>query len=380
MSRDGDQEVMFFLPHLGGGGAEMNAARVSSCLPENGFTPSFAVVRSFGTYETLLRQGTPVTHLHAGRINSSTIRMVRSIHPLRRAIAARKPAILCPVMDAPSLAAILATRGAADAPKVVLSIQVSPLSQYHAGAGVAARAQLRLMRALYPRADHVIALSDGVAQELLGLVPRLEGRISVVPNAGPPLTAPGRAGVELSRPVGKKLIVACGRLVEQKGYRYLLEALARLRDREDAHLWILGEGPLRASLGELADSLGLRDRVEFLGFRENPHAYMQAADVFVLSSLWEGFGNVIVEAMAAGTAVVATDCPHGPSEIIQDEENGILVPPADPAALAHALARLLGEAGLRSRLSEAALQRSQDFDPPAIARRYAEVFSKVLGR
>lgn len=378
MSIERPREVLFYLPSLGGGGAEMNAVRIAGCLEEYGFVPSFAVTAPGGSYETLLPPQTAVVQLPAGRIRSSTLRLVRSVRPLRRLVRSRSPAILCPVMDGPSLAALTALRRSAGNTRVVLSVQVSPKSEY-LGGNFISRAHVPLMKKLYPRADHVIALSAGVAGELLEIVPELEGKISVVPNAAPGARALDRLR-EVKKPEGRRLIVACGRLVEQKGYPDLLRALSVLVRSEDAQLWILGDGPLRPELTSLAATLGVGDRVEFLGFRDHPEDYMRAADVFVLSSLWEGFGNVIVEAMSTGAPVVSTDCPHGPAEIIRDGENGILVPPADAQALATALQRVLGDEQLRRRLQQGALQRAADFEPREIARQFASVFSQVLAR
>lgn len=376
-------EVMFFLPHLGGGGAEMNAIRVASGLKEFGFRPSFAVTRGPGRFEQFVDPGTPVLRLEMGRINSSTLRLIRAIRPLRKLIEERRPAIVCPVMDPPSIAALTATRRITDPPKMVLSIQNSPVAKFVNARGLLPRVGLLLLRRTYPSADHVIALSGGVAQELEELVPSLRGRISVIHNAGMAAeTLPAEAAPPAdARPAaGGKLIVACGRLVEQKGYPFLLRAFAEVARTDDAYLTILGEGPLREPLGKLARSLGVADRVQFLGFRDAPLAYMRAADVFVLSSLWEGFGNVIVEAMAAGTAVVATDCNHGPGEVIANEVNGLLVPPADDRALADALRRVLRDDGLRQRLAAEGRRRASDFSPGHVARQYAEVFANVLGR
>lgn len=376
-------EVMFFLPHLGGGGAEMNAVRLAPALRQFGFRASFAVTRGPGRFEHLVDPDTPVLRLELGRINSSTLRLIRAIRPLRRLIEERRPAIVCPVMDPPAIAALLATRRIAGPPKVVLSIQNSPVAKFVAVRGILPRAQLALLKKMYPSADHVIALSGGVARELEELVPSLRGRISVIHNAGiapETLRANGQPPADARPAPGGKLIVACGRLVEQKGYTYLLRAFAEVARTEDVYLTILGEGPLRASLEELVRSLGVADRVRFLGFRDEPLAYMRAADVFVLSSLWEGFGNVIVEAMAAGTAVVSTDCNHGPGEVIANEVNGLLVPPADDRALADALRRVLRDDGLRHRLAAGGTERASDFSPEHVARQYAEVFTKILGR
>lgn len=373
--------VMFFLPQLGGGGAEMNAVRVGGALNSMEHEVSFAVCRGPGDYARHLDDDIEVKVLDTGRINSSTLRLIRSVRPLRKHVLSRMPSIVCPVMAANSLAAIAALRQCNPRPRIVLSIQNSLRAKYIDPASPRARLELGLVRRLFPKADHVIALSEGVADELRELVPGLEGRISVVHNAG--LTEPvdemqADTALPIERPDSGQLLVACGRLIKQKGYPYLLRAFARLAVSRNVHLWILGEGPLHKELTVLSESLGIGSRVRFLGFMDDPQAYMRAADVFVLSSLWEGFGNVVVEAMAVGTPVVATNCHHGPGEIITDGVNGLLVPPADEVALADTLERLLGDEALCQRLSLAALERARDFTPRIIAQQYAGVFAKVL--
>jgi glycosyltransferase involved in cell wall biosynthesis len=133
--------------------------------------------------------------------------------------------------------------------------------------------------------------------------------------------------------------LAVGRLEPQKDYPTLLQAFARL-GRSDSVLWIAGEGRLREELEGLARSLGLEGRVRLLGKRDDIPSLMSAADAFVLSSAWEGFGLVIIEAMACELPVVVTDS-GGPREIVEDGQTGFIVPPKDPDALAQAMLRLM---------------------------------------
>lgn len=377
-------EVMFFLPHLGGGGAEMNAVRVSLYLKQYGFTPSFAVCRGNGSYERFLPKTTKVHTLDTGHINSSTLRLIRGIRPLRKLVEEKSPAILCPVLYLPSLVALMATRKMARKPKVVLSIQNSLEAKllYKKGLGLRSKVEFSLIKQFYPNADLVISLSQGVAKEVNELIPNLKNKTTVIHNAGKVSTEEHDQELNdspiISKPFNIKIIVACGRLVEQKGYPYLLKAFAEILNKQHAHLWILGEGPMKKTLLNLSQDLKISDHIKFLGFQNNPQLYMQMADVFVLSSLWEGFGNVIIEAMAMGTPVVATNCPHGPSEIIDNEINGILVPPADEIALANAIYRVLTNDTLRNTLSLRGLERSNDFTANKIAQKYADVFSNLL--
>jgi glycosyltransferase involved in cell wall biosynthesis len=161
--------------------------------------------------------------------------------------------------------------------------------------------------------------------------------------------------------------IAAGRLVKKKGFDVLLDALARTRRRREVRLVILGEGPERSTLESRVAALGLRDVVALPGFVENPLAWFARADLFVLSSFAEGMPNAMLQAMAAGCPVVATDCPSGPREILEDGRWGTLVPPGDAGALAEAIAFALGSPRARSD----SRARAAAFGIDAIAEQYA---------
>jgi len=178
----------------------------------------------------------------------------------------------------------------------------------------------------------------------------------------------------------RPVIAAVGRLTVAKNYPLLLRAFADLRASQPAGLLIVGEGKERDRLRALAEGLGVGDDVAFLGSQPNPFKFIGAADVYVLSSDWEGFGNVLIEAMACGTPVVSTRYGEGAEEIITDGVNGILVPRGERRALANAMLRLMEDEGLRARLSQNGRRRALDFDNGAITRRYEAVFRATVER
>ena len=173
------------------------------------------------------------------------------------------------------------------------------------------------------------------------------------------------------------LILTAGRLVPEKDTGTLLRAFALLRGRIDARLEILGSGPERDTLQDLAISLGIAADVRFLGFSPQPFEEIRRADVFVHTSLFEGFGNTLLEAMASGVPLVATDCDFGPREIVTPGVNGILVPVGDPKHLAKALEALLLDPAKRASLVANALRHVQDFSAVTMARRYEAVFLEL---
>ncbi|WP_462321127.1 type I-G CRISPR-associated protein Csb2 [Halochromatium sp.] len=230
--------------------------------------------------------------------------------------------------------------------------------------------RLRVLRRWYPRADGVICVSRGVAQDLQALVPALKDRLHIRynPIATVDLTPDDQLHPWLMAPV-EPVILGAGRLTRQKGFDTLIQAFARVEHQPRPRLLILGEGPERHHLLQLASQLGVAERVALPGFVPNARTQMAAAAVFVLSSVWEGFGNVLVEAMAAGTPVVATDCPSGPREILADGEFGPLTPIGDVDAMALAIQQVLTEPTPATRL----LARAVDFAPERIAAQYLEL-------
>ena len=227
--------------------------------------------------------------------------------------------------------------------------------------------RVRRARASYPFLDAAATVSHGVSNQLAGLtgIPRTSIRTihdpvvstELLRRADEPVDHPWLGG---EQPV----ILAAARLHPQKDYPTLLRALARLLPRRRVRLIVLGRGELLPDLREETRTLGIAGAVDFAGFKENPFAFMAKADLFVLSSAWEGLPGVLIQALAVGCPIVSTDCPHGPAEILEDGRLGALVPVGDPAALAAAIDRALdaprrpGE--LRARAADFGVARAVD--------------------
>jgi glycosyltransferase involved in cell wall biosynthesis len=365
--------VLFFAPTVGGGGAERHLVRVARHLDPARFRVSVAVCRGGGSYEGEL--GPNLAYHVLG-----TRRLLAAVGPLARLLRAERPDLVCSFLDPANCVALVAARLAGSTAALVVGVQNTVSVSLGRRRGIRHRAIRRAIPYLYRRADAVAALAQGVADDLLAQAPGLRGRVRVIPNAGYDDGALAAAAEPLAaaESVGRPLIVACGRLTPQKDYPTLLRALARVRRELPATLWIVGQGEQRGELEALADRLEVASAVRFMGFQANPYPFMRAADLFVLSSRWEGFGNVIVEAMAVGTPVVATDCNHGPREIIRHGESGLLAPPGDDAALATAMLRVLRDPALAARLAAGGAERARSFAAPAIAERYGELFQEVL--
>lgn len=196
----------------------------------------------------------------------------------------------------------------------------------------------KAMRRLYPKADAVLAVSSGVAEDLRSLgVPA--DRIHVIHNPvdRERLRHLADTGPTLSAAESRSYVIALGRLTEAKDYPTLLRAYATSKLRQGHRLVIVGEGKQRAQIEDVARELGIADRVVFAGAMDNPFRVLANSALLVLSSRWEGYPNVLLEAMALNVPVVATDCRHGPRELLDDGRRGRLVPVGDAVALAHAM-------------------------------------------
>jgi glycosyltransferase involved in cell wall biosynthesis len=234
-----------------------------------------------------------------------------------------------------------------------------------------------LMKHAYPKADRIIAVSEGIRKDLIEAFNLPGEKIKVIYNPVDIQEIETLSWEEPDHPWfhdGLPIIVSMGRLTKQKGYPFLIKAFSTVRQSFHCRLLIIGKGEDEGSLARMVKSLGMEGDVQFLGFQRNPFKYMARSSVFVLSSLYEGLGNVIVEAMALGLPVISTDCPSGPSEIIEDSKSGLLVPVKDEKALTQAIVDVLTDDELRKGLSKEARLRAQSFDLKKIAEQYGSLF------
>ena len=171
--------------------------------------------------------------------------------------------------------------------------------------------------------------------------------------------------------------MAAGRLAEAKNYPLLIDAFALLRERMPASLFILGKGDEESALRRMIQGRGLADVVHLCGFQTNPWKYIARADVFALTSRYEGFGNVVVEAMACGVPIVATSSP-GTRDIVSPGVDGLLVERHEPAAVADALARVLTDGDLRTRMIETARRKVERYRIESVTLTYDRVLTEAL--
>jgi glycosyltransferase involved in cell wall biosynthesis len=337
---DGSQslrKVACFIPDLSDGGAQRAVVKlVGGFTARQGLAVDLVLVNREGTHLRGVDARVRVVDLAAGRV-------VKAIGPLARYIKREQPAALISFLSHANVVAV-AARALARADTRLALVEQNTVS--------AVRSRLRrdgwlpaLVRRAYPRADAVVGVSNGVTRDLVSRLGVPSEKVSVIPN---PVVddalldaAAAPAGHPWFAENSARVFLAAGRLTPQKDFPTLLQAFRMLREKKAARLMILGEGEERARLEAMIDEMSLTDDVALSGFVENPYARMSRAAAFVLSSRWEGLPTVLIEALACGCPVIATDCPSGPREILNEGEYGALVPVGDPAAMCDAMAQAL---------------------------------------
>ena len=357
------RRLAILLRALDGGGIQRSALTLAAGFVERGFAVDLLVADANGPMRAQVPDGIHLIQLRATPHLAPTAwplladpkgasafwpllagpspMLVRRLPALTAYLRRRAPLGLLALGTQANLAALWARRLAHAATRVVVSERNVMSEATRLARRRFRRAYPRIARRMFPRAEGVVAISDAVAADLaihVGLAPELITTIHN-PAVRPQLEAAAHAPLDHPwfAPGAPPVVLAVGRLHWQKDFSTLLRAFAQVRAARPARLVVLGEGPERARLEALAGSLGSASNVALPGFAPNPYAWMARAAVLVLSSVTEGFGNVLCEAMACGCPVIATDCPGGPREILADGTFGRLVPVGDAAAMARAI-------------------------------------------
>jgi glycosyltransferase involved in cell wall biosynthesis len=330
-----------------------------------GFKVTFLLDREGGELMEPVRQaGGHIVSLGANRQVSALPKLVKFLKK-------ENPHILISNMEHMNVMAILASKLARVRTRIVVT-QHNTFSEQVKRPSWQFRILPLLYRLTMPLAGGIVAVSAGVAQDLSARCGLKQSSIKVIYNGVVTDDFQQRASGTPDHPWfsdNVPVVLAMGRLVEQKDFATLIQAFAEAAEQSLARLIILGEGPLRPKLETLVRRLNMADRIALPGFTENALAYLSRSRLFVLSSRFEGFGNVVAEALACGTPVVSTDCPHGPAEILDHGRYGTLVPVGDAPALAKAILSSLGE----PRLPQILQARGAIFRVDACAQSYIEM-------
>jgi glycosyltransferase involved in cell wall biosynthesis len=299
-------------------------------------------------------------------------RTMTSIVGLKRYIDRRRPLAFFSNLTHTNVAAAIANSLARTRTRLIL-VERNEYSQNRTTKRGLVRAAYGAVPWVYRRADIIGAVSDGVRADIARAVGIPDHRVALLHNPVITDDLPSLMQAPVDHPwlqgTGPGVILGIGRFSPQKNFPLLLEAFARVRQRRPARLILLGDGAGRAGLAQKARALGVADDVDMPGFDPNPFRYMARARLYVLSSDWEGLPTALIEAMACGCPVVATDCLGGPREILLDGELGPIVPRGDPAALAAAIEITLDNPGNPA----ARIERAQDFSLDKAVDRYLAI-------
>ncbi len=301
--------------------------------------------------------------LHRLGGHSGFVGMAGRVLALRRVLQRQRPHVIVSFLTKNNLIAALATVGTQT--RLVCAERNNPERQdTHPLWNL-------LLRLLYRRADAIVCQTAAVRRCFPAAV---QDKLVTIPN---PVPLP-----DVVRPAAEvKRLCAVGRLAHQKGFDLLVAAFAKVAPRwPDWRLDIWGEGPERAALEGQVRDLALEERVVLRGISPRPRAWVAEAGIFVLSSRYEGFPNVLGEAMAAGLPVIATDCDFGPADMVEHGRSGLLVESENALALGEAMAGLIGDASARVRIGAAAEEGMTRFQPGRILQQWDQVLSQVLSR
>ncbi|GAB3314541.1 glycosyltransferase [Haliea atlantica] len=327
-------KISLLMISFAGGGVTRVMLSLAEGLLSRGIAVDLLVLRASGEFLPQVPPGARVVDLRA----ASTL---RALFPLLRYLARERPSAVLSATTRINCAAVCAWWLAGRRGRLVLSEHTTPSHFLRTQRGISARLVPRLMRWSYPHASAVVAVSRQVADDVAACAALDPRQVRVVHNPVVSEQLHAQANEALQHPWfepgAAPVMLAVGRLSVEKDFPVLIRAFARVRKQREARLLILGEGAERAALQAGIDRLGLAEDVQLAGFVDNPYAYMRAADVVVLSSRTEAMPTVLIEALACGATVIATDCPHGPAEILEGGRWGRLVPVGDVVAMASAI-------------------------------------------
>lgn len=363
-------DVALMVYSMRSGGVERMRIRLGEALWRRGYATTIVVARvdgSWGRHRFEIPSGVKLVDLRAHSWNEWLVSLTEYLKN-------EKPRVLLAAMETAGVIALWARRRAQANTRVIVSSHIQVSRHIKSDWRWDKRIFVPyLVRRLYSGADAVVAVSDGVADNLAAFARLPRERIRVIHNPVVTDQCGQTSAQDTSHPWLAEhhipLVIGAGRLTRQKEFGTLVQAFSLVRRHRLARLMILGEGEERDSLEALVRRLGLGQHVQMPGFVPNLAGYTANASLLVLSSAWEGFGNVLVEALACGCPVASTDCPSGPREILDNGKYGRLVPVGDHEALACAILKTLDNPPDANMLRA----RAMDFHVDKIIDQYLEV-------
>lgn len=365
-------KILIFMQYLGGGGAERTVINLVNHIDKGKFKIVFVIGNlKINAYDQYINKDICPIDLRSKRMRYTFIK-------LRRILAQENPDLIFTTLYENNLLVSFI-----NATRLKKSALISREANTRSQSGTVSWINKIATKISYNNlADGLIAPSKGVRDDLIKNFGVLPSKIKVIYN---PVDLNAINVLKLQEVEGLEKknnsemnVVAVGRLDEQKDYPTLLKAISIVMKKYPVSLHILGTGPLEVSLKNLVSALGIRERIKFLGFVKNPYKYLARADLFVLSSKWEGFAHVVVEAMVCQVPVIATNCKSGPDEIIDNGQNGRIVNVGDYEELAVVIEEMLTSS--TQRYVQAGTKKAEFFNAPMITKEYEDYFMEILAK
>jgi glycosyltransferase involved in cell wall biosynthesis len=367
------KKILIITPSLSGGGAERTVLNISNYLDRKKFIIKIVSLRDIeeSSYKHLLKKDIELININKKARNSFL--------SITKIINSYKPDIIFSTLPRINILAFISLKLSKNRKRTKLIVReanlikkkvtVSPFLHF-------------LLGIVYKKSNMVISLSRGIRKNLEeNFGTKLNIKTIYNPIDLDTIDRLKEEKIENKNiNFDKKFIfINCGRLAKQKNQKLLIESLYRANlPKEKWQLNLLGDGSNREELENLTKNYNLQNNINFLGFKKNPYKYMKNSDLFILSSLWEGFGHVVAESMACGTPVLSTDCPHGPREILDNGKYGWLVKNNDVKELSEKIRYLFYNQEEIKNMKIKVKERVEYFDAKNIVKQYEDAFLSLL--
>lgn len=363
-----NSRIALFIGDLSIGGAERVTVNLANQLAENGYQVEVVVISIEGELTSDLADDVQVSVLPVNRMRWAVI-------PLAKHLRNSSPDVLISFLTPTNIIAILASKLSLMSHQIIVTEHGKKIDSDL----LSTRRDIMLAKHLYKAADDIIGVSKGVSEDIAAWANVNPTKITTIynPVIEDKLISDNSSYTEFDFDTEDgNIILGAGRHVKQKDFKTLILSFKKLLDEyPNSHLIIIGEGELTTEYKELTRELNIQESVSFPGYVDDPFQYMRTADVFGLSSKWEGLSLVIIEAMACGTPVVSTDCPSGPAEVLKDGQYGELVPVGDSEAMSNALKKTLENPSSTKYLRD----RARDFSVEKSTKQYENLFRTNRG-
>nr|WP_042144245.1 glycosyltransferase [Paucisalibacillus sp. EB02] len=367
------KKVLFFIYQMGAGGAARTILNIVNHMDRGNFEPILVTLNYNGSYESYLNKDIKFIKLQTTRLRSAIL-------PLAKLIRKEKVDLVFSTIPNYNIVAILARLLSFSRAKNVVR------EAAYLGGTTSSDMKLRLVGLLYKFSSRVISLSKGVKENIIKRYKVASEKITVIYNpVDIEVITKNITDGQINEKHQKifdgqsKVIITAGRLVNDKDHKTLINAFSKVQEKMNVKLVILGEGELEEQLIQQVKGLNIEDSVFFLGFMENPYIYFSKADLFVLSSLREGFGHVLAEALATGVPIVSTDCKPGAVEVLNYGEYGKLCEIGNAKDMAEKIYDVLNLSEReRFIMIDNGLSRASEFAAEEIVKQYEDVFRQTL--